>query len=76
MHADGLSKLIPRSAETFEDTVIAALRSENEVENTLNNTIRELPISLKEIKREAVRDKFIKEIKAKLLEKNTKIEET
>ena len=51
-------------------------RSENEVENTLNNTISELPVSLKEIKREAVRDNFIKEIKAKLLEKNTKIEET
>ena len=57
-------------------TVIAALRSENVVENTLNNTISELPVSLKEIKREAVRDNFIKEIKAKLLEKNTKIEET
>ena len=75
-HADGLSRLIPRSAEPFEDTVIAALRSENEVENTLNSTIRELPVSLKEIKREAVRDKFIREIKAKLLKKNTKIEET
>ena len=60
----------------FEDTVIAALRSENEVENTLNSTIRELPVSLKEIKREAVRDKFIREIKAKLLKKNTKIEKT
>ena len=75
-HADGLSRLIPRSAETFEDTVIAALRSENEVENTLNSTIRELPISLKEIKREALRDKFIREIKSKLSKKNTKIEET
>ena len=75
-HADGLSRLIPRTSETFEDTVIAALRSENEVENTLNNTIRELPVSLKEIKREAVRDNFIKEIKAKLLEKNAKTEET
>ena len=63
---DGLSRLIPRSAETFEDTVIAALRSENEVESTLNSTIRELLVSLKEIKREAVRDKFIREIKAKL----------
>ena len=75
-HTDGLSRLIPRTPETFEDTVIAALRSENEVENTLNNTIRELPVSLREIKREAVRDDFIKEIKAKLLDKNTKIEET
>ena len=61
-HADGLSRLIPRTSETFEYTVTAALRSENEVENTLNNTIRELPVSLKEIKREAVRDNFIKEI--------------
>ena len=74
-HADGLSRLIPMSAETFEDTVIAALRSENEVENTLNSTIRELPVSLKEIKSEVVRDKFIREIKAKLSKKNTKIEE-
>ena len=75
-HAEGLSRLISRSAETFEDTVITALRSENEVENTLNSTIKELPVSLKEIKREAVRDKFIREIKAKLLKKNTKTEET
>ena len=74
-HAGGLFRLIPRSTKTFEDTVIAALRSENEVENTLNSTIRELPVSLKEIKSEAVRDKFIREIKAKLLKKNTKIEE-
>ena len=59
-----------------KDTVIVALRSENEVENTLNSTIRELPISLKEIKREALRDKFIREIKSKLSKKNTKIEET
>ena len=65
-HVDELSRLIPRTSETFEDTVMAALRSENEVENTLNNTIRELPVSLKEIKREALRDNFIKEIKAKL----------
>ena len=75
-HADGLSRLIPRSVETFEDTDIAALRSEKEVENTLNSTIRELPVSLKEIKRETVRDKFVREIKAKPLKKNTKIEET
>ena len=75
-YADGLLRLIPRTSETFEDTVIAALRSENEVENTLNNTIRELPVSLKEIKIETVRDNFINEIKAKLLEKNEKIEET
>ena len=75
-HADGLSRLVPRTSETFEDTVIAAFRSENEVENTLNNTIRELPVTLKEIKREAVRDNFIKKIKAKLWEKNPKIEET
>ena len=75
-HADGLSRLIPRSAETFEDTVITALRSENDVENTLNSTIRELPVSLKEIKRESERDNFIREIKSKLLKKNTKIEET
>ena len=50
-HADGLSRLIPRTSETFEDTIIAALRSENEVENTLNNTIKELLVSLKEKKR-------------------------
>ena len=75
-HAYGLSRLIPRSAETFEDTVIAALRSENEVDDTLNSTIRKLSLSPKEIKREEVRDKFIREIKANLLKKNTKIEKT
>lgn len=30
-HADGLLKLIPKNAEPFEDTVIAALKNEMEI---------------------------------------------
>ena len=32
-HADGLSRLIPKFNELFEDTVIASLRLENEIKN-------------------------------------------
>lgn len=50
-HADGLSRLIPKATEPLEDTVIASLRAEDEVEENLANTIRDLPVSLKDIKK-------------------------
>lgn len=75
-HADGLSRLIPKATEPLEDTVIASLRAEDEVEENLANTIRELPVSLKDIKKEAVNDKYIIEIKDKLAKKDGKIQET
>ena len=69
-HADGLSRLIPKQSEPLEDTVIASLRTERDLKTSLCNTIRELPVTLDEIKREAVNDEFIIRMKEKLAQKD------
>ena len=73
-HADALSRLIPKYQESFEETVIAALKDENECSKVLCNTIRELPVTLDQIKKEAVKDDFIKKMKNRIrwTEKNKK----
>ena len=48
-HADGLSRLIPNNAEQLEETVIAALKQEQELTEVLINTVSELPVKLEEI---------------------------
>ena len=48
-HADGLSRLIPDNAELLEETVIAALKQEQELKEVLINTVSELPVTLEEI---------------------------
>ena len=62
-HTDGLSKLVPKYSEPFEDTIIAALRTDCEIKDIIANTIKELPVTLHEIKSEAVNDDFITNIK-------------
>ena len=42
-HTDGLSRLIPDNAELLEETVIAALKQEQELKEVLINTVSELP---------------------------------
>ena len=37
-HVDRLSRFIPKFNEPFENTVIASLRSENEIKNVLFNS--------------------------------------
>ena len=39
-HADGLSRLVPKYSEPFEDTVIAALGTDCEIKNMIANTIK------------------------------------
>ena len=39
-HADGLPKLVPKYSEPFEDTIIAALRTDCEIKNMIANTIK------------------------------------
>ena len=56
---DGLSRLIPKYREPFEDTVIASLQSEGELKTFIFNSIREFPVTLEQIKQEAFRDKYI-----------------
>ena len=72
-HADGLSRLVPKYSEPFEDTIIAALRTDCKIKNMIANTIKELPVTLLEIKNEAMYDDFITNIKQKITAKNEKV---
>ena len=58
-HADGLSRLILDNAELLEETVIAALKQEQELKEVLINTVSELPVTLVEIKKAAKMDTYI-----------------
>ena len=69
-HADGLSRLVPSQSEPLEDPVIASLRTDCEIKNMMLNTIRELPVTLQEIKCEAQEDEFISTTKQKIVDKN------
>ena len=60
-HADGLSRLIPKIREPFEETVIALLSSEMYIKNILFNTVKDFPVSLEEIRFKF--DQFITEKK-------------
>ena len=74
-HADGLSRLVPKYSEPFEDTIIAALQTDCEIKNMIANTIKELPVTLLEIKSEAMNGDFITNIKQKITAKNEKVPE-
>ena len=50
VHADGLSRLIPKNTEPLEETAIASLRSEMDVKYILFNIVKELPVKLEGIK--------------------------
>ena len=65
-HANGLSRLISKHREHLEDTVIASLRLEREFKTTLCNTVRELPVTLDQIKPEALNDEFSRQTKTKI----------
>ena len=65
-HADGLSRLIPKHNEPLEETVIASLRSEKNYSQILFNAVKELPVTLRDIIREAENDNFIMEMKQKI----------
>ena len=73
-HADASSRLIPKYCDSFKETVIAALKDENECANLVCNAIRELPVTLEEVKKEAVKDEFITKMKNRVryTEKNKK----
>ena len=65
-HANGLSWLTPRTGEPLEDSVIASLRSERDCSSILFDTVKELPVTLDDIRKEAESDNFIRETKGKL----------
>ena len=74
-HADRLSRLVLKYSEPFEDTIIAALRTDCEIKNMIANNIKELPVIQLEIKSEAINDDFITNIKQKITAKNEKVPE-
>ena len=71
-HADGLSRLVLKYSEPFEDTIIAALRTDCEIKNTTANTVKELPVTFLEIKIESMNDDFITNIKLKIAAKKNR----
>ena len=58
-HADGLSRLILKFSKPLENPVIVAIRAKKEIKNILHNTVRELPITLEEIRRKLRNDNFM-----------------
>ena len=50
-HSDSLSRLIPKNTEVFEDSIIATLRTNGEIKNRIANTVKELPVTLIDIKK-------------------------
>ena len=77
-HADGLSRLIPKFSEPFEVSVMAAIKTENEIKNVLHITIRELSITLEEIRLKSRNDNFILKMKDQITGKvkNSKVNES
>ena len=65
-----MSRLIPKHREHLKDTVIASLRIEGEFKTTLCNAVRELPVTLNQIKQEALNNEFIRQTKSKICEKD------
>lgn len=49
--------------EKFEESIIATIRADYEVKSMINNIVRELPVTLNEIKKEVENDDFILDIK-------------
>ena len=69
---DGLSRLNKKNTELPEETVIASLRSEMDVKYILFNTLKELPVTLKDINSKTKFDKFINQTKNKLMNQKVK----
>ena len=68
-YTDGLSRRIAKHREPLEDTVISSLRT-GEFKTILCKTLRESPVSLDQIKQEALNDKFIRQTNTTIYEKD------
>ena len=66
-HADGLSRLIQKNTEPLEKAVIASLKSEMDVKYVLFNTVKELLVTLEDIRFKSKFDKFINQTKKELM---------
>ena len=72
-YADGLSRLIPKMQEPLEDRVIASLRTESIMSTVLCIIVRELLVTLEEIRKEAAKDEFITQIKERIVNKDEQV---
>ena len=63
-----MSRLIPKIREPLAETVITSLSSEMDIKNVLYNTVKELPVTLEEIKFKGKFDKFITEKKNEIMD--------
>ena len=55
-HVVRLSRLIPKMREPLEDTVISSLPTESIKSTVLCDTVKELPVTLEEIRKEAAKE--------------------
>ena len=60
-HTNGLLRLIPKYTEPLEKTVIVVLR--NELSGLLCNTIKELLVTLEDVKKAVENNDFIQKMK-------------
>ena len=71
-HTDSLSPLIPQNTEMFENSIT---KTECEFKNMIANKVKELPVTLVDIKRESQLDEFIQPIKNKMCNKDPNVPE-
>ena len=70
VHADGLPILIPKTREPLEEMVIGSLRSKMYIKYVLYNSVKELPVTLEEIRiKQNLTSSFLEQIK-KLMSQN------
>ena len=63
-----MSRFIPKIREPLEETAIASLSSKMDLKNVLYNTVKELPVTLEEIRFKAKFDEFITEKKNEIMD--------
>ena len=61
--------------EVFENSIIATRRTDCEIKNMIANTVKELPVTLADIKGESWEDEFIQSIKKKIRNKDPNVPE-
>ena len=66
---------IPQNTEVFKDSIIATLRTDYEIKNMITNTVKELSVTLADIKRESRQYEFIQSIKNKIQDKDPNVPE-
>ena len=64
-----------KNTEVFEDSIIATLRTNCEIKSMVANTVKELRVTLADIKRKSREDEFIQTIKNKIHNKDPNVPE-